>query len=72
MIKRVNELSLERAKALLGDKEISDERLTKVLEQVKAFCKVAYQLYSKNESEAECDNVRQLYAEPPDEFTNAD
>lgn len=71
MIKRVNELSLERAKALLG-KEISEERLKKVVERIKAFCKVAYQLYSKtNATEMESDNVRQLYAEPPDEFTNA-
>ena len=71
MIKRVNELSLERAKALLG-KEISEERLKKVVEQIKAFCKVAYQLYStKNETEKENDNVRELYSEPPDEFTNA-
>lgn len=71
MIKRVNELSLERAKALLGDKEISEERLTNVLERIKAFCKVAYELYSKNEGKVESDNVRQLYAEPPDEFKNA-
>jgi hypothetical protein len=72
MIKRVDELSLERAKALLGEKEISEERLTKVLEQVKAFCKVAYELYSKtNEVNCKSDNVRELYSEPPDEFTNA-
>lgn len=72
MIKRVNDLSHERAKALLGEKEISEERLTKVLEQVKAFCKVAYQLYSKtNETDKTNDNVRELYSEPPEEFTNA-
>lgn len=72
MIKRVNELNLERAKALLREKEISDERLTKLLEQVKAFCKVAYQLYSKaNETEEISDNVRELNPEPPEEFTNA-
>ena len=71
MIKRMNELSLERAKALLG-KEISEERLKKVVERIKAFCKVAYQLYSKtNETEKTNDNVRELYSEPPDEFTNA-
>jgi len=68
MIKQVNELNLERAKALLGNDEISEERLTKVLEQVKAFCKVAYELYSKNEVQS--NNVRELYTEPPDEFTN--
>lgn len=76
MIKQVDELSLERAKALLGKEkeEISEERLKKVVEQVKAFCKVTYQLYSKANNSAtdlESDNVRQLYSEPPDEFTNA-
>lgn len=73
MNKQVNELTFERAKSLLGEKEeISEERLKKVLEQVKAFCKVAYQLYSKtNPTDIESDNVRQLYAEPPDQFTKA-
>ncbi len=71
MIKRVNELSLERAKALLG-KEIPEQRLKKVVERIKAFCKVAYQFYSKaNVTEKGNDNVRELYSEPPDEFTNA-
>ena len=32
MIKKVNELSIERAKVLLGNKEISEERLKKVVE----------------------------------------
>lgn len=74
MIKRVNELTLERAKALLGKEkeEISEEKLKKMMEQVKAFCKVAYQLYAKtNATELENGNVRQLFSEPPDEFTNA-
>ena len=71
MIKRVNELSIERAKALLG-KDFSEERLKKVVERIKAFCKVDYQLYSKtNATEKTNDNVRELYSEPPDEFTNA-
>lgn len=71
MIKRVNELNSERANALLEEK-ISEEKLTKVLEQVKAFCKVAYQLYSKkNPTEKENDNVRELHSEPPEQFTNA-
>lgn len=72
MIKRVNELCHERAKAFLGKKEISEERLKKVLEQVKAFCKVAYQLYSKKSgTENTSDDARELLTEPPDEFTNA-
>lgn len=76
MIKQVDELSLERVKTLLGKekKDISEERLKKMVEQVKAFCKVAYQLYSKTNQTAtdvESDNVRQFFSEPPDEFTNA-
>ncbi|MBA3706043.1 MAG: hypothetical protein H0W84_09135 [Bacteroidetes bacterium] len=72
MIKRVNELSPERAKALLGNKEISEERLKKVVEKVKAFCKVAYQLYSKTkQTDNTGDDVRILNLEPPDEFTKA-
>ena len=72
MIKRVNELSLERAKALLGEKKIPDEKLLRVLEQVKMFSKVAYQLYAKQGgTENTSGNVRQIYSEPPDQFTNA-
>ncbi len=72
MNKRVNELNLERAKTLLGKEKISEEKLKQVLERIKAFCKVAYQLYSKkNPSVNEADNVRQLYSEPPDQFKNA-
>lgn len=48
MKKQVNELSLERAIALLGNKKINKAKLTKLLERIKAFCKVAYQLYQKN------------------------
>jgi len=70
MIKRVKELSLERAKALLGKKKISEERLKRVLERIKAFCKVAYQLYA-NTTDDPNKPCRKLDAEPPDEFTNA-
>ncbi len=72
MIKRVNELNLERAKTLLGEKKIPDEKLLRVLEQVKLFCKVAYQLYAKQGgTENASNNVRQIDAEPPNQFTNA-
>jgi hypothetical protein len=72
MTKRVNELTPERAKVLLGENKISEERLKKVLDRIKVFCKVAYQLYSKrNQVKTECDHVQQFNAEPPDQFTNA-
>jgi hypothetical protein len=70
MKKQVNELSLERAIALLGNKEIKEDQLKKLLERIKAFCNVSYQLYLKK---IEPDNptiVKQLEAEPPDSFTN--
>lgn len=72
MKKQVNELSLERAKVLLGNKEIDEKKLRKLMERIKAFCKVSYQLFVKNNPP---DNptaiVRALEAEPPNEFTNA-
>lgn len=72
MIKKVNELNLERAKALLGKEKIPDDKLPRVLEQVKMFCKVAYQLYAKQSgTDNSSDNARQIYSEPPDQFTNA-
>jgi hypothetical protein len=72
MNKRVNELTPERAKVLLGENEISEERLKKVLDRIKVFCKVAYQLYSKrNQVTTESTDARQLNSEPPDQFTKA-
>ena len=71
MKKQVNELSHERAIALLGNKKINKEKLTKLLERIKAFCKVAYQLYQKNILPDKPTHVKELKANPPDEFTNA-
>jgi len=71
MKKQVNELSLERAIALLGNKKINEERLKKMLERIKAFCKVSYQLYLKSKNPDKPTIVKQLEAEPPNEFTNA-
>ena len=72
MKKQVNELDLERAKILLGQKEIDEVKLKKVLERIKVFCKVAYQLYLKNvEPDKPANVMKQLESEPPDEFTKA-
>lgn len=71
MKKQVNELSLERAIALLGNKEINEDKLRKLLERVKAFCKISYQLYLKNNKPDKPTIVKQLEAEPPDSFTKA-
>lgn len=69
MKKQVNELSPERAKALLGINEIDEEKLIKVLERIKAFCKVSYQLYANNNTPDKIPE-RTLEAEPPNQFTN--
>lgn len=46
-----NELTLEKAKQLLGidenNKPISDEKLEQIINSVNVFCKVAYELYSE-------------------------
>lgn len=64
----MNELSLERAKALLG-KEVDEQQLKKVLEKIKVFCKVAYQLYLTSTEPDKPSIVKQLTSDPPDEFT---
>lgn len=46
-----SELTSEKARELLGTNEnnesISDERLEKIINSVKVFCKIAYELYSE-------------------------
>ena len=69
MKKQVNELSLERAIALLGKKKINKEKLKKMLERIKAFCKATYQLYLKTINPDKPANVKQFDAEPPNSFT---
>ena len=72
MTKQVNELSPERAKSLLGQKENNEEQLKEVLERIKAFCKVSYQLYLKSTSTEIPDaKVIKLDCEPTDQFTTA-
>lgn len=72
MTKQVNELSPERAKALLGQKEINEEKLKEMLEKIKAFCKVSYQLYLKD-SNADLQEIeaKEFESEPTDQFTTA-
>lgn len=71
-MKRVNKLNSEKTEIPLGNKEISEEKLKTVLEQIKVFCKIAYQLYSeRNGTDKTSDNEKELKTDPPDEFTNA-
>lgn len=72
MKKQVNELSLERAIALLGEKKVKKENLKKLLDHIKVFCKVSYQLYLKSiNPDKPAATIKQLDVEPPDSFTNA-
>ena len=45
--RELKELSIERIKELLGTKKLSDESIKKVMDKIKRFCKVAYELYAK-------------------------
>ena len=40
-----NGLTVEKAREILGDKEISDEKLQEIVNAVKVFCKLSYELY---------------------------
>jgi hypothetical protein len=61
MKKQVDELDLERAKNLLGQGEIDEVKLKKLLERIKVFCKVTYQLYLKKvESDKSTDITKEL------------
>ena len=46
----IKEITLERARELIGNKDISEEQLKKILDKLKVFCNVAYQLYQKKDS----------------------
>ncbi|MBA3682440.1 MAG: hypothetical protein H0W73_14950 [Bacteroidetes bacterium] len=69
------ELTLENARGLLNDKTMSDERLEKIINSIKIFCKVAYDLYveeqNKKEEQLEIDNVTSLHSKPTQELKEA-
>ena len=50
MKKQVKELSIERIRELLGTKKLSDEAIKKIMNRIKQFCKVAYELYLKKQA----------------------
>lgn len=62
------ELTLENSRELLNDKTMSDERLEKIINSIKIFCKVAYELYSNEQEkkieQIEIDNIIPLHPEP--------
>jgi hypothetical protein len=62
-----NELTLEKARELLGEesnKTMSDEKLEQIIKSVKVFCKVAYELYSEEQNQKvinESNNIIELH-----------
>jgi hypothetical protein len=62
-----NELTLEKARELLGEesnKTISDEKLEQIINSIKVFCKVAYELYSEEQNQKvinETNNIIELH-----------
>lgn len=65
-----NILTLEKARELLGDNVISDEKLEIIISNIKVFCKVAYEMYSEEQSQKLTkDNVIELH--PNQELKNA-
>ena len=62
------ELTLEKARELLGknenDETLSDEKLEKIINSIKVFCKVAYELYSEEQNQklkTEQETIIELY-----------
>jgi hypothetical protein len=62
------ELTLEKARELLGTNEnnepLSDEQLEKIINSIKVFCKVAYELYSEEQNQKvknERDTIIEFY-----------
>lgn len=68
MKKQENEFPLKES---LLKEESEEERTQKMSERIKAFCKIAYQLYLKSNNPDTPTIASQLESEPPDEFTNA-
>jgi hypothetical protein len=47
------ELTLERARELINDYEISDAELQEVIENIKIFCEIVYGIFKKQQLEKE-------------------
>ena len=56
-----NILTLEKARELLGDNNISDEKLEKIISSIKVFCKVAYEMYSEQQNQKTKKRTRNYY-----------
>ena len=50
---RKGKITLARARELLSDKDIPDEELKKLLENLRTFCSIVYDVYKKVKQEKE-------------------
>jgi hypothetical protein len=64
--RELRELSIEKIKELLGTKKLSEESIKKVMERIKRFCKVAYELYVKrnNPTKTEATEIEKPNEQP--------
>ncbi|MBI3518121.1 MAG: hypothetical protein HY062_02020 [Bacteroidetes bacterium] len=60
-----NILTLEKARELLGENDISDEKLEMIISNIKVFCKVAYEMYCEEQNKKmdnEQDTIIELHS----------
>jgi hypothetical protein len=48
-----NELTLAKAREILNDETISDEKLDKIIDSVNIFCRISYELFSSEQEKTE-------------------
>lgn len=46
-----NELTLEKARKMLNNENITDERVMNIITSLKVFSKIAYELYSEDQNQ---------------------
>lgn len=66
-----DELTLEKARELLKDKTISDEKLNKIINGIKIFCKVAYELYNEEQNQKAIQRENNIIELHPEELKKA-
>ena len=54
-----NEITIERARELLNDYEISDTELTEILQNIKTFCEITYDIFRKQQEAYNSDEENQ-------------
>ena len=58
----VREVTLERARQLLKDKIITDEELKKVMDNLRAFCRIIIDIHQAQEKHKQTDEQNEGYS----------